>query len=383
MSCSDHPGPASARRRVLVVDDSAFMRRLVSDVVQESGEFEVVSTARDGYDALRQVAALDPDLVTLDVDMPGLDGLAALEAIMRTHPRPVVMLSAGGSDGGAEATWRALERGAVDFVRKPSGAISLDLEAVRDQLLQALRAAARVHMAAAERSPPRAVVRAPDVAATSAQAEALATASRRAPRAPTAVVCLAASTGGPAALARVVPLLPAWPDVAVLVVQHMPPGFTASFARRLDGQSRLRVAEAVHDEPLRAGQVYIAPGGFHLRVAGTADAPRLVLGDEAPLWGVRPAADFLFRSVALMYSARAMGVVMTGMGRDGADGLQALREAGGAALVQDAASSVIPGMPQAALRQAGADAEVPLDELAAAIAMHLEPRRAHAWRASA
>lgn len=379
MSCSDHPGPASARRRVLVVDDSAFMRRLVSDVVQESGEFEVVGTARDGYDALRQVAALDPDLVTLDVDMPGLDGLAALEAIMRTHPRPVVMLSAGGSDGGAEATWRALERGAVDFVRKPSGAISLDLEAVRDQLLHALRAAATVRMAASARSQPQAVVRAPAVAAPSAQA----TAARRAPRAPTAVVCLAASTGGPAALARVVPLLPAWPDVAVLVVQHMPPGFTASFARRLDGQSRLRVAEAVHDEPLRAGQVYIAPGGFHLRVAGTADAPRLVLGDEAPLWGVRPAADFLFRSVALLYGARATGVVMTGMGRDGADGLQALREAGGAALVQDMASSVIPGMPQAALRQAGADAEVPLDELAAAIAMHLEPRRAHAWRASA
>ncbi len=384
MSCSDHPGPTSARRRVLVVDDSAFMRRLVSDVVQESGEFEVVGTARDGHDALRQVAALDPDLVTLDVDMPGLDGLAALEAIMRTHPRPVVMLSAGGSDGGAEATWRALERGAVDFVRKPSGAISLDLEAVRDQLLHALRAAATVRLAGSERLQAPAVVRAPDVAASAVQAEARATtAARRAPRAPTAVVCLAASTGGPAALARVVPLLPGWPDVAVLVVQHMPPGFTASFARRLDGQSRLRVAEAVHDEPLRGGQAYIAPGGFHLQVAGTADAPRLVLGDETPLWGVRPAADVLFRSVATRYGVRAVGVVMTGMGRDGADGLQALREAGGGAIVQDMASSVIPGMPQAALRQAGADAEVPLDELAAAIATHLEPRRAHAWRASA
>jgi two-component system chemotaxis response regulator CheB len=317
--------------------------------------------------------------VTLDVDMPGLDGLAALEAIMRTHPRPVVMLSAGGTDGGAEDTWRALERGAVDFVRKPSGAISLDLEAVRDQLLYALRAAATVRVAGSEPSPPPAVVRAPDVAAPLAPASA----ARRGSRAPTAVVCLAASTGGPAALTRVVPLLPAWPDVAVLVVQHMPPGFTASFARRLDGQSRLRVAEAVHDEPLRGGQVYIAPGGFHLRVAGTAEAPRLVLGDEAPLWGVRPAADFLFRSVAPLFGRHALGVVMTGMGRDGADGLQALREAGGAALVQDAASSVIPGMPQAAIRQAGADAEVPLDELAAAIATHLEPRRAHAWRASA
>ena len=137
-------GAVGPRRRVLVVDDSAFMRRLVSDIVASSGEFEVVGTARDGHDALRQVALLDPELITLDVDMPGLDGLAALEAIMRDAPRPVVMLSAGGSDGGVDATLRALERGAVDFVRKPSGAISLDLDVVRDQLLDALRAAAVV-----------------------------------------------------------------------------------------------------------------------------------------------------------------------------------------------------------------------------------------------
>jgi two-component system chemotaxis response regulator CheB len=196
-------------------------------------------------------------------------------------------------------------------------------------------------------------------------------------------VCIAASTGGPAALARVVPVLPAWPDVAVLIVQHMPPGFTASFARRLDGQSRLRVAEAVHGEALRAGHVYVAPGGFHLRVQGPAQAPRLALSEEAPLWGVRPAADLLFQSVAALYGARALGVVMTGMGRDGSDGLLAVRAAGGAALVQDVESSVIPGMPQAALRYAGADAEVPLEELAAAIAAHLQPRRGAEWRASA
>lgn len=365
MSVSDPAVRSEARRRVLVVDDSAFMRRLVSDVVQESGEFEVVGTARDGHDALRQVEALDPDLVTLDVDMPGLDGLAALEAIMRTCPRPVVMLSAGGSDGGADATLRALERGAVDFVRKPSGAISLDLDTVRDQLLHALRAAATVDVAAARArawQPPAVRTRHADAT------ECRPATSTRPASAPRIVVCLAASTGGPAALARIIPNLPAWSDVAVVVVQHMPPGFTASLARRLDAQSRLRVAEAVHGEPLRAGQVYIAPGGFHLRVTGTTEVPHLALSKEASLWGVRPAADPLFVSVAQLYGQRALGVVLTGMGRDGADGLKALREAGAGALVQDSASSVIPGMPETALRVAGADAVVPLDQLAWSIA---------------
>jgi two-component system chemotaxis response regulator CheB len=268
----------------------------------------------------------------------------------------------------------------VDFVRKPSGAISLDLDAVRDQLLQALRAAATVDMRGATDRPWfHGAARSPVVR----ESGALPAVARHAPQAPTSVVCIAASTGGPAALARVVPVLPAWPDVAVLIVQHMPPGFTASFARRLDGQSRLRVAEAVHGEALRAGHVYVAPGGFHLRVQGPAQAPRLALSEEAPLWGVRPAADLLFQSVAALYGARALGVVMTGMGRDGSDGLLAVRAAGGAALVQDVESSVIPGMPQAALRYAGADAEVPLEELAAAIAAHLQPRRGAEWRASA
>ncbi|MFO0092772.1 MAG: chemotaxis response regulator protein-glutamate methylesterase [Gemmatimonadaceae bacterium] len=380
MSSSDSATPTRDRRRVLVVDDSAFMRRLVSDVVQESGEFEVVGTARDGHDALRQVAALDPDLVTLDVDMPGLDGLAALEAIMRTRPRPVVMLRAGGSDGGVDATLRALERGAVDFVRKPSGAISLDLDAVRDQLVQALRAAATVHLSHPTERPRAPVAsRGPVVMESGAPLIG----GRHTPQPPAAVVCIAASTGGPAALARVVPLLPAWSDVAVLIVQHMPPGFTASFARRLDGQSRLRVAEAVHGEPLRAGHAYVAPGGLHLLVQGSAQAPRIALSEEAPLWGVRPAADLLFRSVAALYGPRALGVVMTGMGCDGAEGLMAVRTAGGGALVQDVASSVIPGMPQAAVRHAGVDAEVPLEELAGAMAAQLEARRAAGWCASA
>jgi two-component system chemotaxis response regulator CheB len=377
MYSSDTP---ITRRRVLVVDDSAFMRRLVSDVVTSSGEFEVVGTAKDGHDALRQVAALDPDLVTLDVDMPGLDGLAALDAIMHDMPRPVVMLSAGGSDGGVEATLRALERGAVEFVRKPSGAISLDLELVREQLLDALRAAAGVTRA-------QLVARAPH--ATREQVEVFPRAStlgirqggERLSHPPTAVVVIAASTGGPAALADVVPQLPPWRDVAVLVVQHMPAGFTASFAKRLSARSRLPVHEAVDGEPLRAGQVYVAPGGLHLRVTGPLAAPQLRLDEAPPLWGVRPAADHLFHSAAQCFGAATVGVVMTGMGRDAADGLQAIRAAGGLGLVQESATCVVPGMPEAARRIAGADAVVPLAALAAMITAHVATRRAITSRA--
>ncbi len=291
-SCEPVP-PPQTRRTVLVVDDSAFMRKLVSEIVESTGEFTVVGTARDGQDALAQVRALQPALVTLDVDMPGLDGLAALEFLMRDYPRPVVMLSAGASDGRNDATLRALERGAVDFVRKPSGAISLDLDVVAEQLLQSLRAAATVRVTAHPAlasgcmpAPPRSVPEALPLAG-----------------APVRVVCIAASTGGPAALAQLLPALPAWPDTAVLIVQHMPVGFTNSLARRLDATSALTVHEAAADEPLRAGHAYIAPGGRHLRVQGPREAPRIVLGDDPSQWGVRPAADPLFESVAQLFGA--------------------------------------------------------------------------------
>jgi two-component system chemotaxis response regulator CheB len=360
-SCEPVPPPRT-RRTVLVVDDSAFMRKLVSEIVESTGEFTVVGTARDGQDALAQVRALQPALVTLDVDMPGLDGLAALEFLMRDYPRPVVMLSAGASDGRNDATLRALERGAVDFVRKPSGAISLDLDVVAEQLLQSLRAAATVRVTAHPAlasgcmpAPPRSV---PEVLPLAG--------------APVRVVCIAASTGGPAALAQLLPALPAWPDTAVLIVQHMPVGFTNSLARRLDATSALTVHEAAADEPLRAGHAYIAPGGRHLRVQGPREAPRIVLGDDPSQWGVRPAADPLFESVAQLFGAHAVGMVLTGMGRDGASGLRAIRTAGGLGIVQDEASAIVPGMPEAARRAAGADAIASLDELPAVLAAQLD-----------
>ena len=363
MSPSDIGASRTAQlRRVLVVDDSAFMRRMVSDVVASSGEFEVVGTARDGEDALQKIHALNPDIVTLDIEMPGLDGLDALGYIMSEVPRPVVMLSAGGADGGVEATLRALELGAVDFVRKPSGPISLDFERVRDDLLEALRAAACTNL------------RGVNVLARSARASAAIAASVRthAMGDATQVVCIAASTGGPAALAQVIPRLPRDLNAAVLVVQHMPKGFTKSLAQRLQNLSPLTVCEASHGMRVLSGHVYVAPGGWHMRVINAGAGPCVALNDNPTEWGVRPAADPLFISAAALFGAAAIGVVLTGMGRDGAEGLRVMRTNGAAAIVQDHDSAVIPGMPVAALKHAGADYIVPLsavaDTIAAAVA---------------
>lgn len=356
--------------RVLVVDDSAFMRRVVSDLVAACGEFEVVGVARDGEDAIRQVHALLPDIVTLDIDMPGLNGLDVLGYIMSETPRAVVMLSAGGTTGGEATTLRALELGAVDFVRKPSGPISLDVARVGDRLLGALRAAAAMRVSHAT------VLARPVRAATVTRPTTTIAATR--------AVVVAASTGGPSALTQVIPGLTLPLGAAVLVVQHMPKGFTASLAQRLDGLSALRVCEAREGELIRPDTVYIAPGGVHMRVVRTVDGPRVSLDTSPAQWGVRPAADPLFVSASDVFQDQLLGVVLTGMGRDGAEGLRVVRGRGGRALVQDPEHSVIAGMPNAALRHAGADAMHVLADMPEAIHAELSrlPIRAHAERVS-
>jgi two-component system chemotaxis response regulator CheB len=385
MSSSRPPSPPRRRERgrphtVLVVDDSAFMRRVISDILSSTDEFRVVGTARDGNDALKKVHQLDPDLVTMDVEMPGLDGLAALGYIMSETPRPVVMLSAFTVAGG-DATLRALDYGAVDFVSKPSGTISLNLESVSDRLLEALRAAAAANLSIIPVRLPRAAR--PPRPASPAVPDAGTPARRRRRRAPETgeasevAVAIAASTGGPRALAELLPRLRAPLGAAVLIVQHMPAHFTRTFAERLDNMEGLPVSEAVEGEPVRRDHVYMAPGDFHMRVARGADGvPRIALDQEPPVWGVRPAADPLFRSVADAYGARGVGVVLTGMGRDGADGLREIVAAGGAGIAQDRASSVIYGMPQAAAEHA--QRVVPLDEVHAAIEREVAARGASA-----
>jgi len=348
---------------VLVVDDSAFMRRVIGEILGTSSEFVVVGTARNGIDALRQVHALEPDIVTLDVEMPELDGLETLVRIMRESPRAVVMLSGATTPRGQDLTVQALELGAVDFVRKPSGPISLDLADVSGRLLDALRAARNVNLRGLSTLAPR-----PSgggaMRAESVDRGAVGGGGEGASRA----IGIATSTGGPRALAEVIPHLPRDLDAAVLVVQHMPSGFTRSLAQRLDGLGPLRVAEAEHGELVVGGRVYLAPGGKHMRVEGTLEDPRIALSEDGVIWGVRPAADPLFRSLAQLFGSACVGAVLTGMGRDGADGLRAIRGAGGRAVVQDRESSIIYGMPQAALQHAGADRVASLRDMADAIA---------------
>ena len=371
MSSSAAPlgtGTTGGPRSVLVVDDSAFMRRLITQMLESSGEFRVAGTARNGLDALRKIHALDPDLVTMDVDMPELDGLQALGYIMSETPRPVVMLSAATTHSGHDATLRALELGAVDFVRKPSGPISLDLARVGDRLLGALRAAAQanvrgVRMLAMTRLPVRGTPARPPAVVSSAAMPRAAPAGAAATR----IVAIASSTGGPRALAEVVPNLPRVLGAAVLIVQHMPAGFTKSLAQRLHAMSKLPVSEAEAGEPVLVDRVYLAPGGLHMSVAGSSGAATIALADSAPIWGVRPSADPLFRSVAERFRGDAVAVVLTGMGRDGADGTRAIREAGGRAVLQDRATSTIFGMPNAAMQVAGADRVAALGEIAPAI----------------
>jgi two-component system chemotaxis response regulator CheB len=354
---SSSAASSTVRPRVLVVDDSAFMRRMTSQIVDASGEFVVVGTARNGHHALEQVHALDPDIVTLDVDMPELDGLGTLGYIMSETPRAVVMLSAGRTGSGQEATLRALELGAVDFVLKPSGSISLDIATVGDRLLDALRAAAAANLAGLRMLP-----------RTSAPTTA---APPPASAGATHAVVIAASTGGPRALSAVVPALPATLAAAVLVVQHMPAGFTKSLAHRLDLMSASTVAEARDGERVLNGRVYLAPGGRHMTVVAGDDGPRIALDDSAPVWGVRPAADILFRSAVDVFGGRTVGVVLTGMGRDGAEGARLIRAVGGRTVLQDRETATIFGMPHAALLHAGADRVAPLNEIGGAIVEQL------------
>jgi len=340
---------------VLVVDDSAFMRKLIAEMVESSGEYRVVGTATDGVEALEQVRALSPDIVTLDIEIPRLDGLQALEQIMKEMPRPVVMLSAAGSEHGNEMTLRALDRGAIEFVRKPSGPISIDLLTVREELAAALNAARAVNMAGVKTpQAPTARVTVDVTGKTSAVSA-------------TRVVAIASSTGGPRALGEIIPHLPENLGAAVMIVQHMPREFTRTLSRRLDAMSRLHVSEAEDGEPLRENRVYIAPGGYHMRVDGEVGNGTIRLDTSPTVWGVRPAADPLFASVAEVFGASAIGVILTGMGRDGAEGLRRIRDAGGLGAIQDRDSSIVYGMPQAALALAGADRVVAAQEMARAI----------------
>lgn len=341
-------------RRVLVVDDSAFMRGLITEIVEFRHDFRVVGTANDGVQALDLVRALSPDIVTLDIAMPQMDGLTALERIMNETPLPVIVVSAADSADFNSSAVRALELGAVEFVRKPSGPVSVDMVAIREQLLKALETASMVRFdARCPEVPLLPLPRAPQ--------------TRRSVRPASHAVVVAASTGGPRALSEMMSRLPPDFDAAILVVQHMPTEFVPTLADRLSQICPLPVTVARDGESVLAGHVYLSPGDAHMRVRRTARGIVIEVGGGDPLCGVRASADPLFQSVASIFGRRAVGVVLSGMGRDGAEGLRAIRGAGGGAVVQNRATSIIYGMPAAALAAAGADAIAASSDLASAI----------------
>lgn len=340
------------RLRVLVVDDSPLMRRLIKDILASDPALEVVAEAPDGQTALRLIHELRPDVVTLDVEMPGLSGLQVLGYVMSETPTPVIILT-GLRD--PDLAMRALSLGAVDFMRKPSGTISMDLYKVGEELIQKVKAAPLANL----RQLRRGVEQAPPQFQKTAAAE---------PRLPGWGVVIGASTGGPQALAQLLADLPADLPAGFLVVQHMPPGFTRSLARRLDAQSPLTVVEAEEGAPFRGGWAYVAPGGHHLVVRGQALGEVSVHLDDSPPRGtLRPAADVTMAAAAGLFGPRTLGVVMTGMGSDGAEGFRKIRQAGGRTIAQDRSSSLVYGMPRVVAEQGLADQILPLEQMAKAI----------------
>lgn len=344
---------------VMIVDDSALMRRIIAGLLESDPHIRVVATAADGQEAIEKLETIRPHVMTLDVEMPRMDGLATLRQIMQYAPVPVVMLS-----GIKEAATvvRALELGAVEFVAKPSGNISVDLYKVREELITKVKLATLVNLDRAPESKTGPLI--PLVASP-----------RRPAPGHSWMLAIGASTGGPRALGYLLSRLPADLPAAVLVVQHMPAGFTNSFAQRLNQRSPLHVEEAQDGQAVTVGSAYVAPGGIHMLVEEECGRPAICLQDTPPVHSVRPSVDVTMASVASLNGARTMGVVLTGMGCDGAEGLARIKAAGGLTLAQDEESSTIFGMPKAAIERGVVDGVLPLSKIPRAIVTAIQERR--------
>ena len=348
--------------RALIVDDSALMRSLLTEILSAAPDIEVVGTAQDPYIAREKIKALNPDVLTLDVEMPRMDGLTFLRNLMRLRPMPVVMLSSLTAEG-AETTLQALAYGAVDFMQKPAADLARDLPTYAEEIVEKVRTAARCRVQAL------AAGRAASPADTPRPAASAATVPFR-----RALIAVGASTGGTEAIKEVVKGLPT-NTPPIIVCQHLPMSFSESFARHVDQATNLRARLARDGEPLGAGHVYIAPGNRHLRIVRRGDGHAIRLDDGPPVNRHKPSVDVMFRSVAEAAGAEAIGVLLTGMGVDGALGLKEMHDAGAGTLAQDEATSVVWGMPGEAFRIGAVDQKLPLDRIPASLLELLNRRR--------
>jgi two-component system chemotaxis response regulator CheB len=364
---------AGKKTRVLVVDDSAFMRKVLHGIIASDPQLAVCGEARDGRDAVTQTEVLKPDVISMDINMPHMDGLQATEIIMSSNPHPILIVSSESREG-AEITLKALQLGAIDFVAKPSGGVDLDMSSVREELCRKLKMASKVRVV---RTATRSKLQ-KDVASSTARSEpapgggangqngrsavAAAAQGRGAGKFP--IVVLASSTGGPATLMKFVPCFPKDFPGAVILVQHMPGNFTDQFGKQLAEVSQIKVKEAEAGEIIVPGQLYVCPGSHHLRVS---PAGRVSLDDGPRIGGYRPCADLTLESTAVYVGPMAIGVVLTGMGNDGAKGVQAIRTAGGHTIAQDESTAVIFGMPQEAIKTGAVDQVLPIESIYQAI----------------
>jgi two-component system chemotaxis response regulator CheB len=338
--------------KVLVVDDSALMRKIISDMINSEIDMETVDTARNGEELLKKISNSKPDVVTLDIEMPKMDGIAALKELKKKKiDTPVIMLSSV-SQRGTRLTMECLHFDAFDFIAKPSGAISLDINKVKNEIIDKIRVAYNRNefkYGANKISSKR-----------SSEIERSKSEIKRS-RSKIKAVVIGASTGGPKALFKVITSLPEKLGVPIFVVQHMPVGFTKAFAERLNSNSKIKVVEAADKMSIEKDVLYIAPGGFHMEVG---EDKKIHLNKEPTLWGVRPAVDKLFISASKVYKNNLMSVVLTGMGKDGAQGTVEVKKRGGITFSEDKSTCTIYGMPKAAYETGMVDEVISIDETA-------------------
>ena len=363
--------------RILVVDDSPFMRKSLQKMLEEAPDLRVVATARDGIDALEKIQEHKPDIVTLDIEMPRMDGLTCLKKIMADHPMPVLMVSSLTQEG-AQATLDALSLGALDFIPKESGFASLSILQIQHDLQEKVR-----RLAASPRfrkTPPATPASSPAMAThTLAPAKPSATPKATVPpgsslsASPQAeLLLIGSSTGGPKALQDILPAIPAGLPVPCLIVQHMPSSFTKPFADRLNGLCQVHVKEAEQGEPLKAGTVYIAPGGIHMTYGGRGPKGCIELSPEPVSSLHRPSVDVLFLSVSELFKGQVLAGILTGMGSDGAKGMEQLKKKGAHTLAEAEESCVVYGMPRAAAERGCVDVVAPLADIPGHLRRHFK-----------